>query len=172
MPATHPPDPAAARAELARRQAALVRALGGGGTAPLPDGFDAAHVRRATASLARKRARLVRKMWPALTEAFGDRFDDQFAAYAATHAPPRRPEEDGFRFARWLRPARSFPDAARIELAAWQVTHGFPVRVVFRGAAGAPLLICRQPGGAAILRLGRRFRKTDDRRRRGASPVV
>ena len=52
------------RERLADEQAALVRALVGGG--PVPGGFDAGRVAATSAALVRKRAREVARAWPVL----------------------------------------------------------------------------------------------------------
>jgi hypothetical protein len=76
------------RERLAAEQAALVRALVGGG--PVPGGFDPERVRATSAALARKRAREVARAWPVLAAELGDDFTGRFLAFAAGR--PRRPE--------------------------------------------------------------------------------
>jgi hypothetical protein len=150
----NPPDPR--RADLARRQAALVRALRG--DAPTPAGFDPAHVERAADSLGRKRARSVQKAWPATARAVGDRYGEHFAAYAAENPLPTDVDTDGFHFAEWLRSRGLAPDDARLELAVWRVVHGFPFRVLFLRNARTLALVYRRAGAARVLRFGRKPR--------------
>jgi hypothetical protein len=149
-PIARPPDPR--RAELARRQAHLVRALQG--DAPLPEGFDAEQVGRAADSLVRKRARSVQKTWPATARALGDRFDQHFTAYAAENLLPPNLDTDGLHFAQWLRSRGLLPDEAKLELAAWRVLHGFPVRLLFLRNARILMMVYRNAGAARVLRLG------------------
>ena len=75
-----------ARDRLAAGQAALVRALVGGG--PVPGGFDPGRVRATSTALARKRAREVARAWPALAAELGEDFTGEFLAYAAGRPPP------------------------------------------------------------------------------------
>jgi hypothetical protein len=150
MPIPSPPD---ARADLARRQAELVRALQG--DAPAPPGFDPAHVERASDSLARKRARIVQKTWPATARALGDRFGEHFATFACESPLPADLESDGFHFVQWLRSRGLIPNECRVELAAWQVMHGFPLRLLFLPSARTLVLVYRSAGAARVVRLGR-----------------
>ena len=106
---------AEAQARLAAQQAALVSALMGEGE--LPAGFDAKRLGAAVASLARKRRRAAARAWPAAAQALGDRFDERFAAYAASAPPPREggPLADGRAFARWLAARGELPEAGRLQ---------------------------------------------------------
>jgi hypothetical protein len=104
-----------ARERLAVAQAALVRALVGGG--PAPGGFDPGRVAATSAALARKRAREVARAWPALAADLGESFTGRFVADAAHRPPPARGGAlaDGLAFARTLaREGRLSPDA-RVE---------------------------------------------------------
>jgi hypothetical protein len=105
---------AKARAQLAARQAVLVRALMARGEPP-PE-FDAVRLRAAAASLKRKRARALSRAWPGLAEALGRRFSGLFAAYAEAATLPRRggPLADGRTFARWLAARGELPEAGRL----------------------------------------------------------
>jgi hypothetical protein len=73
------------REGLAERQAGLIAALVAG--APLPAGFDEARVGAAQRALLRKRAGEVARVWPLLAASAGDRWPDEFAAWAAGRAP-------------------------------------------------------------------------------------
>jgi hypothetical protein len=109
-----PPSPVG-RAWLAVEQAALVRALVGGG--PVPGGFDPERVRATAAALGRKRAREVARAWPLLAAELGDEFGGRFLAFAARRPPPRRGGAlaDGLAFARDLARAGRLPANARAE---------------------------------------------------------
>jgi hypothetical protein len=88
------PDPArvarlAGLAErLAAEQAALVRALVGGG--PAPGGFDPERVRATAAALARKRAGEVARAWPGLAAELGPAFTERLLARARLSTRPAR----------------------------------------------------------------------------------
>jgi hypothetical protein len=105
----------AERARLAAEQAALVRALVGGG--PVPAGFDPERVRATAAALGRKRAGEVARAWPLLAAELGDDFGEWFLAFAARRPPPRRGGAlaDGLAFARALARAGRLPANARPE---------------------------------------------------------
>jgi hypothetical protein len=109
-------SPAEARAELAARQADLVRALVGVGAPPV--GLDTARLQAARVALAGKRCREAAQSWPALSRALEERFADQFAEFAAQTPLPGRggPLADGRAFARHLAAHRELPDAARLEV--------------------------------------------------------
>lgn len=147
------PSPPDARDELARRQAELVRALQG--DAPAPAGFDPAHVERASDSLARKRARIVQKTWPVTARALGDRFGQHFATYARENPLPADVEFDGFHFARWLHSRGLLPTEGQVELAAWKVMRGFPLRLLFLPNARTLALVYQSAGAARVVRFGR-----------------
>ena len=104
-----------ARDRLAAGQAALVRALVGGG--PVPGGFDPGRVRATSTALARKRAREVARAWPALAAELGEDFTGEFLAYAAGRPPPARGGAlaDGLAFARALAVQGRLPGEARVE---------------------------------------------------------
>ena len=104
-----------ARDRLAAGQAALVRALVGGG--PVPGGFDPGRVRATSTALARKRAREVARAWPALAAELGQEFSGRFLAFAATRPPPARGGAlaDGLAFARALAGQGRLPGNARVE---------------------------------------------------------
>ena len=95
-------------ADLAARQAELIRALVAGG--PPPAGFDAARIALTRESLLRKRARGVAGHWPALG-AIPD-FPTRFAAWAQGR-PPGSGYDEGRAFAVSL--GRDLPAAARVE---------------------------------------------------------
>jgi hypothetical protein len=107
--------PADERAELAARQAELVRALTGGG--PMPAGFLPSRIQATADALAAKRARSAARAWPALAAALGDQFRLRFAEYAAVTRLPQRggPLADGRAFADWLARRGALPDAGRLE---------------------------------------------------------
>jgi hypothetical protein len=90
------------RERLAARQAALLRALVGGGVPP--PGFDTARVKAERTALRAKRRRLVAQLRPDLARDLGDRFDRLFDHYAADHARTegQRAREDADAFAAWL----------------------------------------------------------------------
>jgi hypothetical protein len=110
-----PAGRAADRARLAAEQAALVRALVGGG--PVPGGFDPERVRATSVALGRKRAREVARAWPVLAAELGEDFGGRFLAFAARRPPPRRGGAlaDGLAFARGLARAGRLPANARAE---------------------------------------------------------
>jgi transposase len=103
------------RERLAGQQAALVRALVGGG--PVPRGFDPERLRATSAALAHKRARDVARAWPLLAADLGEEVTRRFAAAAARRPAPARGGAlaDGLAFARALaRQGRLSPNA-RVE---------------------------------------------------------
>jgi hypothetical protein len=108
------PSPAE-RAELAARQADLVRALSAGG--PPPEGFAAERVRACAAALAVKRARAVARAWPGLAQALGPSFGEQFQEFAGRTPLPARggPLADGLAFCRALAARRQLPEDGRRE---------------------------------------------------------
>jgi hypothetical protein len=103
------------RERLAAEQAALVRALVGGG--PVPPGFDPGRVRATSAALARKRAREVARAWPALAADLGEGFTCSFLAYAAGRPPPATGGAlaDGLAFARAMAREGRLRGDARVE---------------------------------------------------------
>jgi hypothetical protein len=103
------------RQRLAAGQAALVRALVGGG--PVPAGFDPARVGATSDALARKRAREVARAWPVLAAELGDDFTRRFLADAAGRPPPASGGAlaDGLAFARALARHGRLPGEARVE---------------------------------------------------------
>lgn len=107
---------AAARAELAGRQAALVNALVRG--AAEPAGFDARWVRTTAASLRRKRARAIARAWPRLSRALGPDFAAGVSRYLAEHpaTPAGGAMADGRRLARCLAAEGRLPWEGRLEL--------------------------------------------------------
>lgn len=125
---------------MARRQADLIRALGGG---RLPDGFDARQVATAAQSLMLKRAGIIRKTWPALAALLGERLIELFSSYASMSPPPHPIDRDGLEFARWLCKRNLFPANAKLELAAHQVARGFPLRIVILRNDRRLALVCR-----------------------------
>jgi hypothetical protein len=136
------------RAELARQQQALLRALVAGG--PAPAGFSGAQVARAARALANKRRREAARAWPALARALGARFNERFAAFAAAVPPPAEggPLVDGRGFARTLA-ASERTDELRLALLAFDLR--------WRSGAGG-LLARRGPAlRAAWLRRARRL---------------
>jgi hypothetical protein len=109
------------RERLAAGQAALVRALVGGGPVPggfdpVPGGFDPDRVRATSTALARKRAREVARAWPVLAAELGEEFTGRFLAFA-TGRPPARGGAlaDGLAFARALAGQGRLPGNARVE---------------------------------------------------------
>jgi len=147
-----PPGPGAAhprRERLAAGQAALVRALVGGG--PVPGGFDPDRVRATAAALARKRAREVARAWPVLAAELGDDFPGRFLAFAAGRPPPDRGGAlaDGLAFARALARQGRLPGDARVEalVAAAHLSRS-PARLAAT-LAGPPrrlVVVVRAPG--------------------------
>jgi hypothetical protein len=103
------------RERLAAGQAALVRALVGGG--PVPGGFDPDRVRATSTALDRKRAREVARAWPVLAAELGEEFTGRFLAFAAGRPPPARGGAlaDGLAFARALAGQGRLPGNARVE---------------------------------------------------------
>jgi hypothetical protein len=103
------------RERLAAGQAALVRALVGGG--PVPGGFDPDRVRATSTALARKRAREVARAWPVLAAELGEEFTGRFLAFAAGRPPPARGGAlaDGLALARALAGQGRLPGNARVE---------------------------------------------------------
>jgi hypothetical protein len=137
------------RDRLAAGQAALVRALVGGG--PVPGGFDRGRVRAASTALARKRAREVARAWPALAAELGEDFTGEFLAYAAGRPPPARGGAlaDGLAFADALAGEGRLPDSARVErLAARAQLSTRPVRLAatLTGSPRRPVATVRAPG--------------------------
>ncbi|HEX3213787.1 MAG TPA: hypothetical protein VH016_14555 [Actinomycetota bacterium] len=147
-----PPGPGAAhprRERLAAEQAALVRALVGGG--PVPGGFDPGRVAATSAALGRKRAREVARAWPVLAADLGEGFTGRFLADAARRPPPARGGAlaDGLAFARALAREGRLPPNARVEamLAAARLS-GRPARLAAT-LAGPPrrlVVTVRAPG--------------------------
>jgi hypothetical protein len=90
------------RERLAEQQAELLTALLAGGEPPA--GFDAERVRDETIVLRNKRRRVTAYLRPDLRQALGDRFGEQFDAYAGGH--PRtvdtRARDDADAFGDWL----------------------------------------------------------------------
>jgi hypothetical protein len=144
-------DSNAPRQDLARKQASLIHTLHSSGSL---EGFDPDKMLTASRSLILKRAGIARKSWPALANALGTEFLNVFLSYASDHAPPDRAELDGSQFAIWLRKQRQFPPAARIELALWQVRHGFPIRVVLQANAPRLTVVYRVIGGVRVRSFG------------------
>ena len=103
------------RDRLAAGQAALVRALVGGG--PVPGGFDPERVRATADALACKRAREAARAWPVLAAELGGDFTGRFLAFAARNPPPARGGAlaDGLAFARALAHEGVLPANARPE---------------------------------------------------------
>lgn len=130
------------RAELARQQAALVRALTR--NEALPAGFSSTQLAIAAESLARKRSRSISKSWPKLVRALGSQFDEHFLAYAADN--PSRAEgndEDASHFAHWLLSRGLLSHEARIELAIWRASNGFPLQLRLVANANELVLVYR-----------------------------
>jgi hypothetical protein len=138
-----------ARDRLAAGQAALVRALVGGG--PVPGGFDPGRVRATSTALARKRAREVARAWPALAAELGEDFTGEFLAYAAGRPPPARGGAlaDGLAFADGLAGRGRLPGNARVErLLARSHLSPAPARLAAT-LAGPPrrlVVVVRAPG--------------------------
>ncbi|MGC5017933.1 hypothetical protein [Micromonospora sp. DT47] len=108
------PGAAAARADLATRQAELVAALVAG--APPPPGFAAEPVDAARAALLRKRAGDVARHWPLLAAGLGDAWWDTFRGWAAGR-PTAGSLRDGWDLARALRERHALPPLGAEELA-------------------------------------------------------
>lgn len=90
------------RADLAARQAELLRALLASG--PPPAGFDAARLRVEASVLRRKHGRVLAYQRPELAEALGERFGPLFAEFTAAR-PKRDTERSGAyadEFVTWL----------------------------------------------------------------------
>jgi hypothetical protein len=148
-PGTSTPDDS--RDQLAREQAALVRAIHDRDASSAPAGFDLSKLQLAGESLWRKRMRSVQKSWPATAIALGARFEEFFECYSAEHPVPDNPSLDGYEFVRWLNGERQLPNAGRIELMQRQVAHGSPVRIAW--SRGEALLIgFRWRGAVRIFR--------------------
>lgn len=137
------------RDRLAAEQAALVRALVGGG--PVPGGFDPGRVAATSEALARKRAREVARSWPVLAADLGEDFTSRFLADAARRPPPARGGAlaDGLAFARSLaRQARLSPNARVEAMLAAAHLSARPVRLAAT-LAGPPrrlVVTVRAPG--------------------------
>src|SRR5215216_7502530 len=143
------PPVSTARERLAAEQAALVRALVGGG--PVPGGFDPERVRATSAALARKRAREVARTWPGLAAELGPDFTELFRADAARRPPPARGGAlaDGLAFADALAGEGRLPDSARVErLAARAHLSTRPVRLAatLTGSPRRLVATVRAPG--------------------------
>jgi hypothetical protein len=148
------------RRQLAAAQAELVRALTGAG--PLPAGFDAERVQRATRSLINKRVAEVARLWPALAAALGERYAERFRTFAATTPPPHSggPLADGRAFAATLTPTE-WTDAARLELLTFDLRYhwtgtglrrrrGFAFRWVRLPQSRRHIVRLRLPGGRVL----------------------
>lgn len=154
--------PCEARAALAERQAALVRALT---TGEPVEGFDPDQVRRSAFALRSKRRRAAARAWPTLTAALGERFPSLFDRYAQSHSlPAAGPLADGYLFARSLQKEESLPEKAVRELLWFELTHVLRPegRLQLRQAAfrihavpGGWLIGVRVPGFARVWRLRR-----------------
>jgi hypothetical protein len=129
MPERTPSTPPDARRELARQQAAVVRAIQLG--EPAPVGFDTSRLHSAEEALSRKRMRSVQQGWRGVAGALGEQFRSQFDAYAAKYPTPQDAGADGYQFARWLKSNGSLSSAGRIELAQWEVSHGAIIRILW-----------------------------------------
>jgi hypothetical protein len=103
------------RAELAKKQASLVRALVG--QAPVPAGFDAARIQLYGQSLVEKRIGGVALVWTRLAAALGKNYAPLFREYAKRFPHPRWGHGlvDGLVFARWLDRAGLLPDDGQLE---------------------------------------------------------
>jgi hypothetical protein len=137
------------RERLAAEQAALVRALVGGG--PVPGGFDPGRVAATSAAVARKRAREVARAWPVLAADLGEGFTGRFLADAARRPPPGRGGAlaDGLAFAEALAGEGRLPDSARVErLAARAHLSTRPVRLAatLTGSPRRLVVTVRAPG--------------------------
>jgi hypothetical protein len=99
---------------LARQQAELVAALVAG--APVPPGFDAARIGVARRALLGKRAGDVARAWPMLATSAGDRWQRDFAEWAAGRAP-QGSLRDGWDLARAWSAAGRLAGPAAAELA-------------------------------------------------------
>jgi hypothetical protein len=114
---------AEARTRLAQKQAEMLQALAGQGTAPV--NADAQGLRAAADALARKRPRSVARAWPNLADALGSCFNELFAAFALQTALPSEggPLADGRAFARFLAHRGDLPEAGRLEALAVDLRH-------------------------------------------------
>jgi hypothetical protein len=145
-----------ARSRLAEQQADLVRALVGGGEPPA--GFDAERLRLAARSLVNKRLREVERAWPALARCLGERWPEQFTAFARITPPPAEggPLADGLAFARTL-PQGDLDDEARAERFFAQLHRArLPLRMVWLPRTGRLVLGVRLPW-LAVRMLGLRL---------------
>jgi hypothetical protein len=151
------------RRELERREAELVRALGGG---PSPPGVDSERMRLTAEAVAGKRARLVRHGWPALALELGERFETMFAEYVKAEPGGEEAIADGLLFARRLDGLGLLNDEARVEArlvaAEWRVARG---RAVRRRAPYVAAVRVRRPRRVVLIwRLGGRLRHLTIRR--------
>src|SRR5262249_20163273 len=106
------------RARLEAEQADLVRALTGQGKPP--PGFAVERVQAAAASLLRKRQRAAALAWPRLAAALGERFAEQFLAFAQKTQLPScgGALADGRAFARELMKTDSLSEEGKLEVLA------------------------------------------------------
>jgi hypothetical protein len=145
-------DAAAARAELAQRQADLVATLVAG--AELPPGFDPGTVAVARRALLRKRAGGVAVAWPVLAASFGPQWMTEFGAWADGR-PGGGPLRDGWDFARSLVAAGRLPASAERELADREVGWRYDGRSAPRRRR---LPALRRVGNATVLGVAGRTR--------------
>jgi hypothetical protein len=109
------------RAQLAAREAELIRALHGG--AP-PPGLDERMIALASAGITRKRTRRVAKICPALTRDLGLSYEERFAAFAEAN-PPRDGGTiaDAIAFGGAIASERTLSKAATTELMTLRATN-------------------------------------------------
>jgi hypothetical protein len=139
------------RADLARRQAALLAALTG--QRPAPAGFDAAHVRAATASLRGKRVRAIARTWPRLASELGPDLDAALERHLRERPTPHPSGAlgDGRVLARALAAEGRLPWEARLELMGVELRYRWPAdgrRLPRR--AGATLAWSRSPARVVL----------------------
>lgn len=137
---------------LAEQQAALVEALTAG--RPVPEGIDAFRFEAARVALLRKRAGEVARAWPLLAASFGDRWNHEFATWAATR-PTQGSLRDGWDLARSLAGRRALPALAAPELVEREATWHYDGSTAPRPRR-APVL--RSAAGATAFQLGGRAR--------------
>ena len=143
------PTPDGTRARLALAQAGLVRSLVGQGEPP--PGFDAERLALAARSLLSKRLREVARAWPALCRCLGERWAEQFRAWASQTPPPGEggPLADGRAFVRTV-PSAELDDEARHERLLVDL-HWRSTRTGLRLRRGAALKAIWLPGQRRLM---------------------
>jgi len=135
---------------LADRQAALVEALTAG--RPVPHGFDGFRFEAARVALLRKRAGEVTRQWPMLAVGFGERWNREFAEWAAAR-PTQGSLRDGWDLARDLAKRDGLPLVAAAELAGREAAWHYDGRSAPRSRRSPAL---RTAAGATALQIAGR----------------